>query len=286
MNDRNIQADHINSAEQEITDAIEITAQCDWYTAAPTELACSVLRVPGTEARLLLSKTVPTPLMNRVVGLPADTRLADNTLEWIKQIYRQSAISSFVISAWQMPGKSPLAMGLESQGLRADVCAHSIKFLHDMTYPLPLQEPLQSPAFHVRPAMAHEAVLVGKMICRSAEAPDAAMPWVAALVARPGWQIYLACDADDMPVATGALFTDGARAWLGMGTTLPEARQQGCQQILLAARLADARAAGCVMAAIETKGVPGGEASHSLNNIRRAGFSQTGLRINYVFQSA
>ncbi|WP_433365139.1 GNAT family N-acetyltransferase [Actinoplanes sp. CA-142083] len=73
---------------------------------------------------------------------------------------------------------------------------------------------------------------------------------------------------DGVPVGGGALRVtgDGIAQFAG-AATLPEHRRRGVQSALLAARLADARAAGCDLAVVTTR--PG---SPSQSNVQRAGF--------------
>jgi GNAT superfamily N-acetyltransferase len=71
-----------------------------------------------------------------------------------------------------------------------------------------------------------------------------------------------------MPVGGAALRTagDGVAQFVG-AATLPAHRRRGVQSALLAARLADGRAAGCELAVVTTR--PGSPSQH---NVQRAGF--------------
>lgn len=82
-----------------------------------------------------------------------------------------------------------------------------------------------------------------------------------------GVQKYLALR--DGVVAGGAsMRLDGGVAQLSGASTLPPHRRRGVQTSLLAARLADARAAGCTIAVVTTE--PG---SKSQQNVQRQGFA-------------
>jgi GNAT superfamily N-acetyltransferase len=222
--------------------------------------------------------------MNRVVGLAGGSALTDQSLNWIRQTFADGGISEFWLHAWDLPSDSTLQASYAARGWQPDEQAAWVKILCDLGNPLPALRP--HPVLQVRQARADEALLSGDIVCRSFGMAPALAPWMGAVVGRPGWQVYFACDANGVPVATAALFIDGPHAWLGMGATLPEARQQGCQQMLLAARLAAAKAAGCTVAGIETEAPPAGETRHSLNNIRRAGFREVGRRFNYRCQAS
>ncbi|GAA0584882.1 GNAT family N-acetyltransferase [Kribbella sandramycini] len=86
----------------------------------------------------------------------------------------------------------------------------------------------------------------------------------------PGVTVYGAWDGDTL-AGTGVLVVVGEVAELVSGATLPAYRGRGAQSALMARRLEDAYAAGCLWAAAET-GKPGpGEHNSSLANMQRAG---------------
>jgi GNAT superfamily N-acetyltransferase len=266
-------------------DLIEARAWSDCFAAAPPALGCTVSQIPGTEGTLLRTSAVPAPFLNRVIGLSSATALTENTLAWIKQEYQNGMINDFWISVWDGLDDNVLQSDLELFGWTADTQTVFAKFLFDLQRPLPVVT--QAPVtLRIRLAQAAERTTAGEIICRSFGLPPMMVPWMAAMVERSGWQMYFACDQQGLPIATGALFIHGTQAWLGMGATLPEARAQGAQQLLLATRLAAAKAAGCVVAAIDTEASINGEIKHSLNNIRKAGFRQIGQRLNYASPGA
>lgn len=263
------------------TESIEIAARRHFFAAAPAHYACAILPVPGTPATLMSTLAMPSPMMNRVVGLAADAPLRADTLAWLRQAFRARAIPQFWLHAWNAPDSaalhaSLLALGCRPQGALA-LCEHALA-------PDAVAPAADGPLY-VRLARPEEYHLAGQILHASFGMWPVLAPWMAALAGRPQWQVFLACQADGTPVATGTLLVDGPQAWLGMGATLPAARRQGAQQALLAARLAAARAAGCVSASVEAAAAAPGEDSPSLNNILRAGFRQVGTRQNYLCQS-
>jgi len=268
----------MTAVEQHIVDSIEARAWSDCLKAAPADMGCTALQVPGTAATLLRTTVFPIPMMNRIIGLPGDTAPSSETLAWVAQAYRDVEIDHCWLHAW---ADSPLKGDLEALGLSAEAGARWHKFLFDLE--AAQSSAPQASVLHVRPARLDESATAGAIICGVFGLPPALEPWFGAIVGRPNWQMFFACDGNDRPVAAGAVYIDGAHAWLGMGTTRPEARQQGAQQLLIAARLAAAKAAGCTVAAIETGVALEGAVNHSLNNIRRAGFREVGVRVNYLF---
>jgi len=102
--------------------------------------------------------------------------------------------------------------------------------------------------------------------------PDSVLGWFSVLPGRPNWRIYVAYDGAT-PAATGAMYVTGDLAWLGWGATVPEFRNRGGQNALLARRLTDGMAAGVKLFTIETGQPADGELpGGSYRNIERAGF--------------
>lgn len=267
-------------ADNVLADHIEALAWTDFFAAAPPDMGCEGIGLPGTSATLLRARAFPIPMLNRVIGLQYDD-LHIGLFPAIMQYYRDADVDGFWVHAWlpNEDGAPPQVIDVAAQA-ESRWC----KFLFDLDGGMPL--PRVDSGLPVRLARRDEADLVGAVICRSHGIPPVMVPWFSALVGRPGWHCFVVDDAESLPVAAGALFVAGDRAWLGMGGTLPEARCRGAQYVLLAARLAAAQALGCTVAAVET-GVPdGAEPSPSLNNIRRVGFRAVGLRRNVAFSSA
>ena len=259
------------------TESIEIAARRHFFAAAPAEFGCDILNLPGTEATLLSALAMPSPIMNRVIGLPGDAPLDAATLAQIRHAFRARGIPQFWFHAWDGPDDVALRDSLHAHGCAP--CGAWIKFACELDAALPDAPPPSS--LRVRRARDDECGIAGQIMCDSFGMPPLLVPWMAALAGRPAWQVYVACDAHDVPVATGTLFIDGAHAWLGMAATLPAARQQGSQHALIAVRLAAARAAGCTLAAVEADASTGS----SLNNIVRGGFRAVGTRLNYLCES-
>jgi GNAT superfamily N-acetyltransferase len=85
-------------------------------------------------------------------------------------------------------------------------------------------------------------------------------------MAAAGTRRYLAL-IDGVPVGTGALrIADGVAYFAGAATS-PRHRRQGVQTALIAARLAEAKAAGCDIATVTT-----GPGTRSQQNVQRRGF--------------
>ena len=223
---------------------------------------------------------MPIPLLNRVLGLAPAAALGADTFDGIVETYRQAGVDQFGLTVWDGLAENPLKDGWDDLGWEPDRRQTFAKFLFELDRPLPAVS--QDRPFQVRSARPHEQTIAGGIICHNFGLPDAAVPWMGALADRPRWQMFFACDASGAPIATGALFIAGIHAWLGMGTTLPAMREQSAQQMLLAVRLAAAKAAGCVSAVVEAAPPGNGEIQHSFNNMGRSGFRQIARRLTFV----
>ncbi|WP_432383504.1 hypothetical protein [Duganella sp. P38] len=259
------------------TESVEIAARRQFFAAAPASFGCRVLSLPDSPATLLSVLAMPSPVMNRVLGLPGGQPLTAELFGQVRHVFRERGIPRFWIHAWDTPADAPLRASLQVLGCQP--AGAWTKFECDLGTPRPPAPPT------VRRARADEYGLAGQIMCDSFGMPAVMVAWMAGLAQRPAWQVYFACDAAGAPIATGALLIDGAQAWLGMAATLPAGRRRGSQQALLAVRLAAATQAGCVTASVEAEAAPPGENRPSLNNIRRAGFREVGTRWNYLCES-
>ncbi|MBV7536854.1 hypothetical protein KW842_13880 [Duganella sp. sic0402] len=261
------------------TETIEIAARRHFFAAAPDAFGCCIMDLPGTPATLLSVLAMPSPTMNRVLGLPGDAPLSAAALAQIRQVFRERGIPHFWLHAWNTPDSSVLHESLLALGCqRKGAWAKFERGLEDLPA-LAAEFP-----YSLRLARADEYGVAGQILADSFSMP-LLVPWMEGLAGRPEWQVFFACDDEGTPVATGTLLIDGKDAWLGMGGTLQVAQRRGCQQAMLALRLAAAKAAGCVMVSVEAEAPEPGQAGSSAKNILRAGFRQIGTRQNYLCQS-
>ncbi len=125
------------------------------------------------------------------------------------------------------------------------------------------------------------AAIFGDVLGEAFGMPPVIRAWEAALVGRPRWSHYLAY-VDHVAVACAALFMDEGLASLGQAGTLEAARGRGIQGALIARRLADAAAAGCTHAVVETAEDRPEKPAPSFRNQLRYGFELCYLRPNYL----
>ena len=246
----------------------------DLYAAAPRALDCRVAAIAG--ATLLLAPRIPASYFNRVIGLGVFEPATEAALRAVDECFRAAGVAEYWLHLNPAARPESLSGWISARGLASPPRRTWAKFLRG-------PEPCAARpcALSVRDAKPDDADAIARVVCSAYGTPAALAPWFAALVGRDGWRFVVA-EADGQVAATGAVFVDGTRAWLGVGATLAEHRNRGAQSALLAARIALAVEAGCTMLATETGESIAGEVNPSLNNIRRAGFVQVCSRLNYA----
>jgi len=259
-----------------LADAIESQAWMDIYDAAPPALRSTlgIEHAQVGDTRVLLAPGYEMALFNRAIGLGLGNSPASaDDVARLVDIFTAARARSW----WLHVNPHARPAGLEASLLAAG-------------WQL---APLASWAKMLRPA---GAVYAGRTALRVARAADAdvgsvveaitqgfGLPatfaiWMRALHGRRGWTLYGAFEGE-VAVGGGALYVDGTRAWLGMGSMLASHRRLGGQSTLMRMRMNDATDAGVHWMATET-----GETSEapnpSLLNMRRCGFHQVSSRRN------
>jgi GNAT superfamily N-acetyltransferase len=255
-----------------LADLIESRAMADMYAAAPPALAFRIDTIDG--ATLLIAPRLPVAYFNRVIGLGVTQPATEAALGAIITRFANAGVAEYWIHLNPAACPPELATWLAGRGFAPPPRRTWAKFLRG-TEPY-IQRPTE---LVVREAKAGDAHAIAQIVCTAYGMPGMLAPWFEALVGRPGWRFVLAERAGAV-AATGAVFVDGERAWLGIGATLEQHRKLGAQSALLAARIALAAQAGCSVLSTETGEAVSGEPNPSLSNIRRAGFEQVCSRIN------
>jgi hypothetical protein len=244
--------------------------------AAPPDVAgdlgLEVHRYGGTV--LTLCTRIDQGLFNRILGFGLeDGDDAGAMIEALARFRAANIKNPFI----QIPPGQP---ALDEAARRAGLVPRQrpwVKF-----HRAPNDPPSPEPRVEVRPARAGDAQLFGSVVVSGFGMPPAAVPWLGALADLPGWHCYLAW-SEGVAIGGGALFIEGASAWLGAGATRPEARRRGAQSAVLMRRVADARAAGASLITTETGKPLPGEEHPSYKNILRSGFAIAYERTNWSF---
>jgi hypothetical protein len=253
-------------------EAVERDACADLYVAAPPATADALgLRChPVAGGIQLVCRALDNLVFNRLVGLP-DT-LAAEDLDASLARFDAAGVRDWAVQL--PPDAERLAALCTSRGLAPRPRVWT-KFLRPATDPL---RPATDLA--VVEADAGRAGDFAAVVRCVYGLPEVVDPWLAALVGRPSWRVFLACDGATA-VGAGALYIGDGLGWLGFGATLPEARARGAQSALLAARIAAGREAGLVWLTTETGRPLPGEPAPSFRNITRAGFAEAYDRRNF-----
>jgi GNAT superfamily N-acetyltransferase len=253
---------------------IERDAYADMYAAAPATVRSElgIAHRPVDGGMLLMCRGIDHIQFNGLAayGLshPPDPEAFDAAIG----AFAQAGLKNWIVHV--PPAAAALRDLCIARGLQPH--ARSWAKFHRSVAPASAQTQLS-----IREATREDADRFGAVAAQAFGLPPSVGHWLAALVARPGWHCFLAFDGQ-VAAAAGALFTDGASGWIGIGGTLPAHRRSGAQSALLATRIRKAAELGCTRVTTET-GVPhAGEKGPSYDNIRRAGFEIAYVRANYT----
>lgn len=244
----------------------EIEAWRDTFASAPAHvrsgLGLAERDLDGAFA--LTAGRIDSLLFNRVIGLglfgPATGAQLDAALA-----HFAGAGADFALNLAPEAWTAELESALLARGFATFF--HHVRWVRDASPAAPVPGSLT--VQRVTPASAGEfATVVAEVV---AQGSPVRRDWLAAGVGRPGWTFYLTRDGAE-PAGGAALFVHEGVAWLGWGATLPRHRGKGSQSALFAARIEDARAAGCRLLTTETGPNRPGVDATSWRNAQRAGF--------------
>lgn len=257
-----------------LADAIEADAWSDMFAAAPPALGLAVERV--ADATVLLAPRLPVMMFNRVIGLGVSQPATPATVDAIDALLRERAADERWVHVSPVSEPAEIADWLRARGYVLARRPAWVKVLRGTEAP-----PVVATAFTVRPVRADERGALAATITTAHGMPRALAPWIEALAAGERWTAYGAFDGEAL-VSGAMLYTHQDQAWLGLGGTLPTHRNRGAQGALMARRITDALARGCVTIATETGAPTADEANPSLSNMFRCGFKTVCLRENYA----
>lgn len=214
---------------------------------------------------------------NRVIGLgmehPAEDTLLDQIVTW----FRAGGIPRFFVQVSPFAQPEDLAARLASRGL-----AHYNNWVK--LWRSTSKTPAVRPGFEVVEARQEHAHAFAALVVRGFNVPGAAAGWIARLIGRAGWHHYVALDQGHV-VATGSLFVVDRTGWLGFAATEAAWRGRGAQSALIARRIADARALGLDLLAVETAEDTPEHRAPSFHNLRRFGFQPAYVRPNFLWNA-
>ncbi len=252
----------------------EAESYIDMFAAAPPELGCRVERVGSAIA--LMMPTLPVTLFNRVLCLGLDEPATESVVANLISLYTQASIPIHAVHLANIFDPPHLTNWLTQPGYKqADNWVKMIR-VPDSSVSIPT-------SLQIERIMPNHALDFAQVVIGAYGMPPSIIPWMVALVGRPGWQHYVAYDGAH-PAAAGVLYIHDGIGWLGIDGTLPTHRNRGAQGALMAQRIHAAAEAGCRWVIIETGDDLPNRPNPSYHNMLRTGFTLAYKRINYVYK--
>ena len=259
-------------------EALERAALEDMVAACPPQVAaCAGLAplVTGT-AFACVAGGLPASaiVVNRTIGLGTGSPASREELAEIVAAYRSAGAGRWFIHLHPEARPWDIAGWLEAEGM--EPARGWQQFARGREAP-----PEPRTDLDTRPAGPADADAFGRIAADAFDVGPDGAAWLAALVGRPGWHVYMSFDGE-RPAGTGTMFVRDGLAWLDWGATAAAFRGRGGQSAVLARRIADALDLGCRAMFTETGEDVPGDPQHSWNNIVRAGFAPSTMRPNYA----
>jgi hypothetical protein len=259
-------------------EAIERAALADLMGAADGPLRRSLGTDAAAEATALVCCAAALPpsaiVINRTIGLGIGN---DATREEVRRIvarYRDAGVARYFIHRHPQASPPALVTWLAEAGL--EPARAWVKFRRGRESP-----PVAETSLALRLATAADAPAFGRIVAAAFDLGEAAAPWLARLIGRPGWHVYMSF-ARDTPAGTGAMYVRDGIAWLDWGATDPQFRRRGSQGAILRRRIEAALDLGCRILVTATGESVAGDPQHSYNNIIRTGFRPIYVRANHA----
>jgi GNAT superfamily N-acetyltransferase len=263
-----------------MTDEIEATerAMLEELNAACGELAGELRQLSCTIGSAYVSALGALPasaiVANRAIGLGLASEATTDVLDEIIDCYARAGISRYFVHLHPQAKPAEAADWLRARGL--EEARGWVSFTRGRAAP-----PAATTDLEVRPATPEDGPAFGRIIADAFDLGEAAEPWLARLIGRPGWHCYMSF-AREEPAGTGILFVRNGIGWLDFGATAPAFRRRGSQAALMRRRILDALDLGCEILATETGEAVPGDPQHSYRNIVKMGFSPRIVRKNFA----
>lgn len=261
---------------------IEELAWWDIYSAAPEAYArqheLRATRLPG--GTCFAHRHLLTWDFNRVLKLGTSSPTTEPLLNEVQAWMVRNASPAYAIGVDPNTQPELVSKWLQATGLNKDDGGMT-RFFHDG----PERAVDIKSTLNVREIQPHEGDLFGALVRTAFDLAEGFDTWFGQLAGRPGWRIFIACNGAE-PVATGAMYLNEGRAWLGLGATLKDHRRRGAQSLLLNLRVSEAKKMGINSIHIETENpAPGAQRDSSYRNILKAGFKVLFVRDHYMAAS-
>ena len=258
---------------------IELRMYQDMHAAATEELSARLKlggRVVGS-AFVSAAGTLPASAIaiNICFGLGLEKRATPDEVDEVIRLYADAGVQRYFVQLHPQASPKALDSWLMQRGL--EQTRGWMMFQRGRDVPA-----VASTSLTVREAKAEDADAFARIACDAFDLGDVAMPWLAALVGRPGWHVYMSFD-EEKPAGTGVVYVEDDLAYFSFGATAPAYRGRGGQTALLRARIVAALDLGCrTMSTCTGEAVPG-DPQHSYKNIMKTGFEERYVRRNFVY---
>jgi hypothetical protein len=255
-------------------EAIETRAWATMYERVPNRIrAAAGVRLAQVGTALAgVAASFDALAFNRVLGREGNG-IDDATLQQLAELYREAGVRRMFL---------PRPPGLDvatDEALRARGFRRHNRWVKLWRPASPA--PAVGSSLIARPLPRREMPLAAAVLAAGFGQPAELGALLAAPIGCPGWS-HFAVDRGGRPAAVAGLFIHGDACWFGPAATLPEHRGLGAQKVLIAARIAAARAAGCRLLVSEAAEPLPERPAISFGNLRRLGFVEAYRRPNHV----
>ncbi len=259
-------------------EAIERAALEDLNAAVTENLGTKLAMTSRTIGSAFVSAFGALPasavVANRAIGLGLGGEETEDTIDAIAELYAGAGVARYFVHLH--PDSRPAEIGtwLAARGL--EEARAWVKFRRGREAPPEVTTDLQ-----IRPAGPEDAAAFGRIEADAFDLGAAGAPWVALMIGRPDWHVYMSFDGDQ-PAGAGALYVKDGIGWLDWGATAPAFRGRRSQSALLRRRILDALDLGCHTLATTTGEEVPGDPQVSYKNIVKMGFAPAYVRKNYA----
>lgn len=257
---------------------IERVALEDLNAAASGGLAADLGKRSATVGSAFVSAFGALPatavVVNRAIGLGLSGAESRETVDAIVDLYASAGVARYFVHLHADARPGDIGDWLADRGL-AEARAW-MKFGRGRDAP-----PEVTTTLEVLAARPDDAQAFGRIEADAFDVGAVGAPWLARMIGRPDWHVYMSF-AGDEPAGAGALYVKDGIGLLDWGATAPAFRGRGSQSALLRRRILDALDLGCRLIATETGEEVPGEPQVSYKNILKMGFEPAYVRKNYA----
>lgn len=257
---------------------IERTALEELHEGIPAKVRAN-LGISGQiigSAFVSIASALPSSaiVLNRAIGVGLEQPESKETIAEIVAAYKVAGVERYFVQV--NPDAEPATIGewLEGQGL--EKVRSWQKFGRGREAVAPAKTDLT-----LRQIGVDDGSDLAGIVCDAFDLGNETRPWIALLPNCPRWHVFMTYDGD-VPAGAGAVFINGDSAWMDFGATAPQYRRRGSQSSLLRHRVQFALDQGCLQMFTCTGEAVPGDPQHSYSNIKKAGFLEDYVRLNYA----